>query len=146
MPRITKHSWWCGACKSPTPIPADVRECPNCQYNKFERHAQIHSQDRAVVYYNPATGEHRTPARADVPMPENYAAQGFQRHEIMSMTQWEKDSGSIHEATNFNPGNEPSPERHPTPSISAELKHELVKDMADAIASGPWTGTEVLGE
>lgn len=62
----------------------------------------------------------------------------------MNMTSWERESGTVHEATNFSPGNEPSPERYGTPSMSRELKDSLIKDMSEAMASGPFTGTDVL--
>lgn len=42
----------------------------------------IHPRERAVIYRNPATGEIRTPPRADTPMPETYKAAGFERVEI----------------------------------------------------------------
>lgn len=77
--------------------------------------AQPHVRERAVVYKNPLTGEHRTPARADTPMPEVYARQGYERHEIMNMAKHERDTGSVHEATNFNRGNEETNYRDPKP-------------------------------
>ena len=93
------------------------------------------------MYYNPATGEHRTPARADTPMPAIYAQQGFERKEIMNMSQWEKEAGVVHEATSFNPGNEPNPTGvADTPKPSREVIESLAKDIAEANASGPWTG------
>lgn len=96
------------------------------------------------MYYNPATGEHRTPPRADMPMPVQYERQGFERREIMSMTSWEKESGTVHEATNFNPGNEVICNDPVPPKVDPKLIHDLAKDMADAFASGPWTGAEKL--
>ena len=42
----------------------------------------IHTQERAVIFRNPETGEVRTPARADQPMPHQYAVAGFERVEI----------------------------------------------------------------
>ena len=74
-------------------------------------------------------------------MPEQYAREGFERQEIMSMVDWEKRTGMIHEATTFSPGNEPIPGSEPVvPSAPKEVKEALAKDIADAIASGPWTG------
>jgi hypothetical protein len=100
--------------------------------------------ERAVVYYNPVTGEHKTPPRADMPMPKVYERQGFERKEIMRMTDWERESGSIHEATNYNGGNEimchdPVPYKR-----DPNVMKEIVQDMADAFASGPWTGADKL--
>lgn len=141
MPRLTHQSWWCYRGHK---NPGHTRECSDCSVPRYERHAQVHASERAVVFVNPLTGEHRTPARADMPMPEVYAKQGFERQEIMNMSEWEKRSGSVHEATNFTPGNEPCPERYGTTQPTKEVKDTLVRDMADAIASGPFTMPETL--
>jgi hypothetical protein len=98
-----------------------------------------------VVFYNPATGEHRTPARADTPLSSSYAAAGFERREIMNMTAWEKESGTVHEATNFNPGNEMIETPLPEPKKNPEAMKVLTDDIRAAIASGPWTGFDKLG-
>lgn len=92
-----------------------------------------------MVYYNPATGDHRTPARSDVPMPEVYAAQGYERMEIMSMTTYEKQTGVVHEASNYS-GEAPLLLEPPVPSAPKEAIQDVVDDMRAAIASGPWTG------
>lgn len=115
--------------------------CAHCTLRLYERCAQVHSSERAVVYVNPLTGERRTPARADQPMPDVYASQGFERQEIMSMTEFERSTGLVHEPTNFNSGNEPVIQ-DPRETVGAppELKKALVDDMRDAFASGPWTG------
>ena len=57
------------------------------------------------------------------------------------MTQWEKESGVVHEASTFNSGNNDIPqdtrdEVHTPP----EVKQALIDDIRAAIASGPWTG------
>lgn len=139
--RFTDCTWWCSKGHRNTSVD---RVCGLCGQPRFERHAQVHVSERAVVYYNPATGEHRTPARADVSMPQVYEKQGFERREIMSMVGWERESGLAHEPTNFNSGNEPICTDPPAPKVSPEVKRELIRDMADAIASGPWTGIENL--
>lgn len=78
-------------------------------------------------------------------MPSVYAKQGFERHEIMSMIQYEKETGVIHEATNFHPGNEPDPTQTPEPvGAPKELIRSMVDDIRAAAASGPWTGAEKL--
>lgn len=76
-------------------------------------------------------------------MPAQYKKDGFERREIMHMTSWEKESGSVHEASNYTAGNEVMPTRDeykPDPKI----KDELCRDMAAAIASGAWTGMDRL--
>ena len=90
------------------------------------------------MYYNPLTGEHKTPPRADMPMPERYVEAGFERREIDGMLAWEREAGVVHEATNFSPGNEPvSQEQLPQPSL--EARKAVIEDIRAAVASGPWT-------
>lgn len=77
-------------------------------------------------------------------MPESYARQGFERHEILNMTKFEKDTGLIHEATNLTSS---SADRvfdyqPPAPKAPPELIKSLVNDIRDAAASGPWTERE----
>lgn len=100
----------------------------------------MHASERAVVYYNPATGEHRTPARADMPLPIVYSQQGFERREILNMGQWEKEANVVHEATSFHPGNEPNPTTPERPKPPKHVIEGLARDIAEANASGPWTG------
>ena len=45
----------------------------------------VHPRERAVVWYDPRTGRHATPGRNDVPMPERYARQGYERREFASL-------------------------------------------------------------
>lgn len=102
----------------------------------------MHASERAVVYYNPATGEHKTPARADMPMPAVYSNQGFERREIMSVLGWEKEAGVVQESTTFNPGNEVPSVDPPKLKVSKELIQDLTRDISNAAASGPWTGQD----
>ena len=136
--RTSTIAWWCGSCDCRN-IP-DNYTCVHCGHPRREKHAQVHSSEKAVVYYNEATGEHRTPARADVPIPPIYSQQGFERMEILNMTKLEKAAGVVHEATSFNPGNEPVPGKVDTPKPSKDVVDALARDMAAAMASGPWTG------
>ncbi len=62
----------------------------------------------------------------------------------MNMGQWERESGAVHEASNFNAGNEMKDFEPPTPKPSKELIHALAKDWAEAVASGPMTGLDKL--
>jgi len=91
-------SWICGNCRSMHP--GSVPSCPKCGLSRRE----LRHSTKAVVYRNPATGEHRTPARSDVPMPEVYACQGFVREEIDNMSAFERETGLVHEASNYNQG------------------------------------------
>jgi hypothetical protein len=138
MPRMTHHGWYCGAPGCNQKNSSDSKECSRCGFNRFQPNAQIHASDRAVIYYNPATGEHRTPPRADLPIPEVYKNQGFERKEIMSMIAYEKETGIIHEASNFNTGNEPMPESPATQPDKRSIE-VVAEDMREAMASGPWT-------
>jgi hypothetical protein len=129
--------WICGFGHTNT---RNFRNCETCSSPRKEKHAQVHQRERSVVYYNPATGEHRTPPRADQPVPEIYARQGFQRREILHMGQYERETGVIHEASTFRAGNEPSPWKEPEPPpMPADVRENLINDVREAIASGPWT-------
>jgi len=143
--RRTLYLWWCGGCK--TQNAATHTHCIRCGTSRKEKHAQVHTSERAVVYYNPATGERRTPPRADQPMPEVYARQGYERREILNMTQYERDTGLVHEATSFHPGNEPSPSMDPPhPKMPREARERLIDDVRAAIASGPFTDESPDGQ
>lgn len=137
MSRRTLQFWYCWCTVKNA---GDAKICYMCGASRIEKHAQVHTSERAVIYHNPATGERRTPMRNDQPVPEVYARQGFERREIMNMGQYEKETGLVHEATSFHPGNEPNPwkepERPPTPKHVTEA---LINDVREAIASGPWT-------
>ena len=141
MPRLNLIAWWC-ICGTRN-VPSDS-VCVKCSHHRFQKNAQVSESERCVVYYNPQTGEHRTPPRTDMPMPQQYASDGFERREIMNISQWEKESGLVHEATNFNSGNEPIPEKYGEPKISKEVKEAVIRDVADSIASdsGKWTGQD----
>lgn len=67
----------------------------------FRGDVAVHSSERAHVYMNPGTGEHRTPPRADMPMAEVYRRQGYERVEIQNMGKFERQAGVIHEASNW---------------------------------------------
>jgi hypothetical protein len=142
MARVTKHFWWCGACG--TRNESHRSSCIKCISLRNERYANVRAADRSVVFYNPATGEHRTPARADAVLPDVYAQRGFERREIESMSKWEKEAGVVHEATSFNPGNEPVPVGKEAPGMSSATRDMVINDIRDAIASGPWTGVDSI--
>ena len=125
--------------------PASNKACWKCGILCNEPTAQVRESQRAVVYVNPETGERRTPPRADMPMPEVYARQGFERQEILNMSAFEKQTGLVHEATNFHSGNEGIPtDPYIPPPPSKEIVENLAKDLAEAAASGPWTGADKL--
>lgn len=103
----------CAKCNQPYPIGA----WPICQDSSGKNgHSysrggiligSIHSSERAVVYMNPKTGEHRTPARADQPMPESYRRLGYERVELdthQKRKDFEKQTGLIQEVAHFNTG------------------------------------------
>jgi hypothetical protein len=98
MPRYTLQFWICGACREKN---APSAECGRCGARRIPRVAQPQAAGRAVVYRNPMTGEYRTPPRNDEVMPEVYRMQGYERHEIMNMGAWEKESGAVHEGSNW---------------------------------------------
>lgn len=61
------------------------------------------------------------------------------------MSAYEKEMGVVHEATNFNLGNEPNnADVVPTVKRDPEVMKALVDDMRAAMASGPFTGQDKL--
>ena len=119
--------------------------CVKCGLSHYQKNARVHAAERAVIYVNPATGERRTPMRADVDMPEPYKQQGFERVEIDSILKFERETGLIHEASNYAPGNEPDPIPDIQYTPPPEAVRVVAEDIAAAVASGPWTGREKLG-
>ncbi len=141
--RRTLVSWICGDCNLHNN--GNHRHCLGCNKDRIERHASVHQSDRAVVYRHPVTGEIRRPARADQPMPAAYADQGYVREEIMSMVQHVKETGSVHEASNFNAGSEPMPQdRFETPKAPKEVVTAIIDDWRAAHQSGDWTMEQPL--
>jgi hypothetical protein len=76
-------------------------------------------------------------------MPQHYAEQGFERQEIMSMTAFEKQTGLVHEASNYSSGNEDNGNKavH-LPAINKTAKEAAIKVFAEGLASGPLTGVD----
>lgn len=65
----------------------------------------IDPSEAAVVYHHPGTDKIRWPGRADVPIPERYRRQGYERREFRSLReldQFSKARGVIHEKSHFN--------------------------------------------
>jgi hypothetical protein len=118
-----------------------------CSHGRVERHAQVHSSERTVYYQHPLTGQIVRPGRADQPMHPNYAREGFERKEVLSMIAHERETGSVHEASNFAPGSEPSPDGTPaTPKAPKELINSIIDDLRAANQSGPWTMEQPLAD
>ena len=81
--------------------------CPHGRPHGGTLLTAIHTSERAVIYRNPRTGEVRTPARADQPIPGVYARQGYVREELstaQSIRDYEKSTGRLHEATHYHKG------------------------------------------
>ena len=89
-------SWIC--CRQV--LPGTVRFCPSCRTDRLK----LRHSSKAVVYRNPATGEIRIPPRADQPVPEVYSRQGYVREEIEHMPSFERQTGFVHEASNYSSG------------------------------------------
>lgn len=98
--------------------------------------ASIHPSERTVIYRNPRTGEHRTPARNDMPMPEVYARQGYVREELSThrdVKRFQRETGLVHERSHYDPGSgraerdnaaEPEPYKR-----DPDLTHKLVQHL-----------------
>ena len=130
MPRYTQVAWWCWRGHRND---GGSSECATCKVPFVEKHANVHPSERAAVWFNPHTGKHKTPPRNDIPLPEKYAQQGYERREINHMGSYERETGVIHEASNFHPGNAevetlktPSMPKAP-PALIDELVNELRK-------------------
>lgn len=81
--------------------------CPHGRPRGGNRITAIHTSERSVVYFNPRTGEHRTPGRNDLPVPDVYARQGYVRRELSTaaeVAQFERETGAVHERSWFDPG------------------------------------------
>jgi hypothetical protein len=95
-------------------IPFGIGDFPICPHGKpygGTNIQAIHAKDRAVIYRNPLTGEVRTPARNDMPMPEQYVKQGYVREElpdIRAVRAYEKQSGKLHEESHYDSKNDSS--------------------------------------
>lgn len=74
----------------------------------FSSGTPVSSNERAVVYRNPETGEYRVPGRSDRPIHPKYQAAGFtERVELGSgpeVRKFEKATGMVHEASNYDSG------------------------------------------
>lgn len=80
----------------------EIGQWPFCPHSQANNLPAIHTE-RAIVWHNPSTGEYRIPGRADRPINPKYKAAGFtERMEITSMSAFEKRTGLIHEASNYN--------------------------------------------
>ncbi len=95
----------------------------------------IHPSERSVVYRNPRTGETRYPPRADQPLPEVYARQGYERQELstpQSIREFERETGRVHERTHYH-ANSATAER----DLASEPEHkkdpEITRRLVDAL-------------
>lgn len=81
--------------------------CPNCKARRtvvlpssgvrVSRNAQLSGKDKPVVWWHPELGP-RFPGRNDVPMPEMYKQQGFERREFGTVgehAKFCKDNGLV---------------------------------------------------
>jgi|SRR5690349_7568626 len=95
----------CPSCGRDYPI-GDWPFCPHGKVHKMP--AAVHAKERAVVWRHPGTGKVRYPGRNDTPMPERYAAQGYERVEFdsaFSLARFEKQNNVANEALHCNSGN-----------------------------------------
>lgn len=96
----------------------------------------IHPSERTVIYRNPKTGEHRTPARNDLPMPEVYRRQGYVREELAThrdVRHFQKETGLIHERSHYDPGSgradRDNAKEPDAPVKDPNLTHKLVQHL-----------------
>lgn len=99
--------------------------------------ASIHPSERAVVYRNPRTGEIRTPARNDQPIPEVYARQGYIREELSThadVHRFEKETGRVHEASHYD-GGSATAERDLATTPEIKKDPEVTRRLVQALRS-----------
>jgi len=94
----------CQTCR----LPLAVGDWPFCPHGSTHgRAAAVDAAERCVVWENPHTGEVRYPGRNDVPIPERYARQGFERREmptLSSLRRFENERGVVNEAAHWDRG------------------------------------------
>lgn len=69
--------------------------------------AAVHSKERSVVYRNPKTGSVAYPGRNDLPMPDRYARNGYERVEFDSLNKLDKfcaEKKLVNETASFDKG------------------------------------------
>ena len=76
--------------------------------NWYKRNAvPLHPKDSVTVYQHPRTGKVLYPGRNDVPMPERYRAQGYERLHLRSLHEidhFSRQHGVVNEAAHYDPG------------------------------------------
>jgi hypothetical protein len=94
----------CGACGAEL----QVGQWPFCPHEEASgRVIAAATTERCVVWQNAQTGEVRYPGRNDVPIPERYAKQGFERREmptLASLRRFENERGVVNEAAHWDRG------------------------------------------
>jgi len=114
--------------------------CSKCGKRWRPRSAGVHSSEKSVVYYNPHTGERRTPPRNDLPLPDVYARQGYERREIQSMVAYEKETGVIHEASNWGRNGLAENETQPRDVAPKANKERITRDLVQQLTSARTAG------
>lgn len=74
----------CDRCGNPFPM-GGWPFCPDHERPHGAIGRPAHVRERAVVYYNAATGKVAYPPRNDQPMPAMYAANGYERRELPTL-------------------------------------------------------------
>ncbi len=86
-------------------VPMQSRAVPIHGQRQFN--TAFDKDDTAIVWQHPGTGEVRYPGRADRPMPERYAQQGFVPRELrtdQAYRKFEKERGVLSERAWFDRG------------------------------------------
>lgn len=94
-------------------------------------HHSVHASERSVVYYHSGTGKAVYPGRNDVPMPDRYRNQGYERrefHSLRSLEKFEREQGVRAEVAHFDKGSGRAFDTRDIP--------DLPKETMDLIRSG----------
>jgi hypothetical protein len=76
--------------------------------NSIQHSTIVNPKERIVVWEHPTTGAVRYPGRNDIPIPQRYLDQGFQRRELATRReaeQFERDHNVRNEKLWYNSGN-----------------------------------------
>lgn len=88
--------------------PITVGDWPFCPHGPASnRLAAVHERERCVVWQHPGTGEVRYPMANNIPMPDRYQKQGFERREMPSLASMEsfcREKGMINEIAHWDSG------------------------------------------
>lgn len=112
------HDFECNSCNEQyldMPISVDGSKCLNCKKGRliilwrtdWQRNAQVHHSERAVIYVSDKEQKIQYPGRNDRPLPKRLEARGYRRVELTSahqLRQLERQEKVVSHALNYDRG------------------------------------------